>query len=376
MAEDRVGRREFFGWVTKRGLAVGLASASAPAFLAACARAVQEAASPAPTGAGEDEIRALVGDVTDFELTSDDWEGAFGFVTFKLHRGVFGGRDVYFIRTDASSEAFATEEKLVWVPKLQSLSASSGSTGRAYIVSGGTDDQPVVLSSEPGRDDYTPAWRIHQVKWSGRPRQLTSVDDVERAEQAGDLSVERTDTIANYPVVKWPNGELPADTAERRSYLGPGQLLEPPNTTDLEVTFKLHECYPNARYIVTDVSMAPMAEGMHIGHSPSLLKTLDAKAAGRTNVFMNGIEGSGPMGFQPSVFDSEAGDARWSPYWEHFTYAWNEGVTARLLKKQKQVHAARDDGDLEEFAGTPDTKGETFVVNCPVPVHAPNTFRA
>lgn len=373
MAVDRLGRREFFGWVTKRGLAVGVASMSAPAFLSACARAVQEAASPSP-GADADEISALVGDVTDFELTGD-WEGAFGFVTFKLHRGAFDGRDVYFIRTDASDQAFASREKLVWVPKVQSVAAASGAFGNLYIVSDGVDDQPVVLSSEPGRDDYTPAWRIHEVGWSGSPRKLESVDDIERAQQAGDLSVDRTDTIVNYAVVKWSDGELPVDT-ERREYLGPGQLLEPPNTTDLEVTFKLHECYPKARYIVTDVSMAPMAEGMHVGHSPNLLNVLDAKAAGRTNVFMGGIEGPGPMGFQPSVFDSEAGDAQWSPYWEHFTYAWKEGVSARLLETQMQVHAARDDGDLEEFIGTPDTKGETFVVNCPVPVHAPNTFSA
>jgi hypothetical protein len=46
-----------------------------------------------------------------------------------------------------------------------------------------------------------------------------------------------------------------------------------------------------------------------------------------------------------------------------------------LLTTEEDVHAARDVGDLEEFPGTPDTGGEVFTVNCPVPVLAPNSFR-
>jgi hypothetical protein len=38
------------------------------------------------------------------------------------------------------------------------------------------------------------------------------------------------------------------------------------------------------------------------------------------------------------------------------------------------VNPLRDAGELTEFPGTPDTKGEVFTVNCPVPVTAPATF--
>jgi hypothetical protein len=117
-----------------------------------------------------------------------------------------------------------------------------------------------------------------------------------------------------------------------------------------------------------------MAEGMNVVHSPSLAGSPTVEATGRTNVFMNGLKGPGPMGFQPSVFDSRAGEAQWSPYWDHMTYAWVDGVRARVLRTEQAVHAARDAGDLEEFPGTPDTGGEVFTVNCPVPVLAPNTF--
>ena len=116
-----------------------------------------------------------------------------------------------------------------------------------------------------------------------------------------------------------------------------------------------------------------MAQGMQIAHSPALQESPRARATGRTNVFMNGLKGPGPMGFQPSVFDSEAGAEEWSPYWDHMTYAW-KGKDPRVLTTEDEVHAARDGGDLDEFPGTPDTNGAIFTVNCPVPVIAPNTF--
>lgn len=371
---DDLGRREFFAWAGKRGIGLGLAAASMPAFLAACARDEDPAVGGPSPAAGEEEARAIVGDVLDFALTSQEWEGPFGFVTFRLHKAMVDGKDVYYIRTDASDEDFARTEELVWVPKMAGLNPANA-TATWYSISGGVDGQATILSSEPGRDDFTPAFRISRARWTGDPRELTSVDDVLAAERAGDLDVTQTDIVINAPVVKWSTGELPVDDA-RTEYLGPGQLLDAPNTDDMTVRFKLHECYPGVRYIVTDVSMPPMAEGMKIGASPKLAEATAAKGTGRTNVFMNGVEGPGPMGFQPSVFDSKAGTAQWSPYWDHMTYAWKDGQEARVLETEADVHRARDAGELEEFIGTPDTGGQVFVVNCPVPVLAPNTFRA
>jgi hypothetical protein len=55
-------------------------------------------------------------------------------------------------------------------------------------------------------------------------------------------------------------------------------------------------------------------------------------------------------------------------------HAWKDGLGPRLLTSQTAIHEARDAGDLDEFIGVPDTAGEIFTVNCPVPVLAPNTF--
>ncbi len=179
----------------------------------------------------------------------------------------------------------------------------------------------------------------------------------------------------NAAVVKWPGGQIGVDR-KLRAYLEGGQLIEPPDTRSGEAKFKLHECFPNARYIVTDHSIEPAAEMTKTVFAPRLhSKPRDARATGRTNVFMDGLKGPGPMKGQPSVFDSDPGDPVWSPYWDHFTYSWAKKDRVRVLRTERQVHAARDAGELKEFPGAPDTKGEVFTVNCQVPVTAPATFR-
>ncbi|MCA1671259.1 MAG: hypothetical protein LC799_03315 [Actinobacteria bacterium] len=369
LLDRTVDRRRFF----RMALGAGAYGVALPSLLAACGR--DEPAVTAPGGGGQDALpgeQVLVGDVVDYALTSEDWAGAFGFVTFRLQRGAVDGTDVYLVRTDTSEEEFAATEKLVWAPKLGGLAAGR-LTGDAFLVSGGTADQAIVLSSEPGRPEYTPAWRVHRATWSGTARPLRSIEDVEAAAQAGDLDVEETDIVLNGAVVKWSDGEMPVDE-ERTEYLGGGQLLEPIDTEALTAKFKLHECFPGVRYVVFDVSLEPMAEGMNVAHSPGLAGSPTAGATGRTNVFMNGLKGPGPMGFQPSVFDSRAGTPEWSPYWDHMTYAWKDGVEPRVLANEDGVHAARDAGELDEFPGTPDTEGAVFTVNCPVPILAPNTF--
>ncbi|MBW3669191.1 MAG: hypothetical protein KY443_08260 [Actinobacteria bacterium] len=368
----------------KRGVGLVLVGGALPTLLAACGRDDDPVTGSPGTGGNvtttsvedaKEQARAVVGDVIDFSLTPDGWEGAFGFVTMKLHSGAFDGKDVHFVRTDTSEQAFATAEKLVFVPKLAPL-ATEALSGAAYLFDNGASGQPTVFSSEPGRDDYTPAWTLHRVRWSGGgdPRLLRSVAEVRDAERSGALTVERTGIVVNYGMVKWSSGAMPVDN-EKKAYLGKGQLLEEPDTTAGRVTFKLSECYPNNRYFVMDHSMKPMAEMTFTGFSPRLQDgPTEAGATGRTNVFMNGVEGPGPMGFQPSVFDFSAGEPAWSPYWDHFAYQWKGTATPKLVSSQRELFALRDAGELHEFPGVPDTKGTVFTVNCPVPVVAPNTF--
>lgn len=259
-----VDRRTFLIRGSRRGAGLVVASVGLPTLLAACAAddpVISERTTPPPSATpvvtpseAAEQARAIVGDVIEFELTSDEWPGDFGFVTMQLHAGVVDDSDVYFIRTDASDEDYAVQEQLVWVPRI-GLMARDDLAGTAVLFDNPADGQPTVLSSEPGRDDYTPAWLLTRARWSGEPQLLRSLDEVQEAAGAGALELTETDIVLNAAVVKWSSGELPADATERTAYLGPGQLLEPPDTTAMRVTFKLNQCFPGSRYIVTDHSI-------------------------------------------------------------------------------------------------------------------------
>ena len=312
----------------------------------------------------------LVGDVLDHALSDSRWTGQFGFVTFKLHPGVVDGQPAYFIRTDASDEAFAKTEKLVHVPLMAKATSAAKGAADIFVFTNGLADQPAVLSTAPHKADYTPAFVLNRVTFTGQAERLTSAAEVAAAAGAGRARVERTSIVVNYPVVKWPGGEMPVDT-EKTAYLGGGQLIEPVDVAGRKVTFKLHACYPASRYIVTDVSMAPMAGMMKIAPAPGADALTKAGATAKILVFGNGGKGSGPMGFQKSIMDSTAGDAKWSPYWDHFTFTWNEEGKASVLKSEGALLQAESAGSLKRFPGTPDTSGALFMVNCPVPVVAP-----
>ena len=311
-----------------------------------------------------------VGDVLDHVLWSDKWKGDFGSVTFKLHHGLVDGQDSCFIRTDASDKAFASAEKLVYVP-LMAQAVKSGGKGLAaiYLFENAPAQLP-ILSTSPHKADYSPAFRVHRVTFAGAPEPLKSLAEITGAQSAGKLSIKQTDVVVNYPVVKWPGGELPNDQT-REVYLGDGQLLEPVDVAGSKVTFKLHACYPASRYIVTDVTMPEMATGMKIAPAPGAQPLTEAGATAKILVFGSGVPGSGPMGFQKSVTDTSVGDEKWSPYWDHYTFVWKSGASATLLKSESEIKAAESAAKLDRFPGTPDTKGTLFMVNCPVPVLAP-----
>ncbi len=338
-------------------------------------------AAPAPTTAAaaganaEAGTEVVVGDVTDFVLSSDAWPGDFGSVTFKLHEAFYNGDMVYHIRTDASEPGFAQQNGLVFVPLLNAALAHEDATSPIYTFDKGVSDQRSVLASIPGMDNFSPALRVHKVSFNGSPTLLNSVEAVESAEAGGDITVEKLDLIVNYPLIKWGDAGLTVDN-ELKVALGPGQLFEEADLNGLQVTMKLHQCYPGSRYIVTDTSTSKMAPMMAIAASPPTQKLAEIGATDEIWVFGNGIEGSGVMGFQPAIFDNKATEPAWSPFWNHFTLVWNDDATPRVLKNSAEIRAAKEAGELEEFNGVPDSHPNGFVVNCPAPILAPNTFAA
>lgn len=76
-------------------------------------------------------------------------------------------------------------------------------------------------------------------------------------------------------------------------------------------------------------------------------------------VFTNGLEGMGPFGFQPDIFDSVPGDAAYRPLRRVNLVEWADGVTPRELKSMDELAAA-------ETAGEVSITQPGIVVNMPI----------
>jgi hypothetical protein len=323
------------------------------------------------------EAEIIVDDVIDFTLSPDGrWDGPFGTVTMRLHHGWVDGEDVTFIRTDASEEGFATQEGLVYVPLMANALDAPESYSHLYLFENGHDDQlPVMNVSPADGENFSPAFRIYYVRGSDAlDAPLTSEQEIQDAADAGDVEVEETDIIVNYPVITWPGGQIPVDENKVEA-LGGGQLIEEPDLENGEVTLKLHQCYPGSRYIITDTSALPMAPMMGAGEAGASGLLIEAQAVAPITIFLNGPEGTGAMGFQPGIFNANAGDLAWSPFWEHFAVEWVNEEDAVAVTSQRQLDELVEAGDLIRYGGVPDTDPDTFVVNCSVPVLAPVTWQ-
>lgn len=345
------------------------AGRSSPSGVASRSPAASRITSPTPTS--DSAATKLVADVLDFELRGPfEWNG--GSVTMRLHEALIDGDHAYFVRTDTSDAAFAEAEGLVFVPLLGAAGSLDGGTSDLYLFDEGAPEQLPVLSSVPGMEAFTPLSQVTRVRAASGPA-LESAAAVRAAADAGDAELERTDIIVNYPLVKWPGGELTVDP-EVKLPLANGPLLAAPDLEAMSVVFKLHQCFPESRYIVTDTSAVPMAPMMSIVGSPGTEGLIEAGATAKITVFGNGLPGPGAMGFQPAIFQAKAGDPAWSPMWDHWTAIWNDEADATLLRSQADLDAAVSGGLITLHHGTPDTGGVGFVVNCPSPILAPNDF--
>ncbi len=74
----------------------------------------------------------------------------------------------------------------------------------------------------------------------------------------------------------------------------------------------------------------------------------DAPASMLANVyvFANGIEGDGPLGFQPDVFDHPPGSAGYSPLRALNRVSWVDEADARELRSAAEVQDAEARGEV------------------------------
>lgn len=299
-------------------------------------------------------------------------------IDIPLEKGYENGHEIFFIATDVSDQKAADQltkmtNFTVNVAPILSQTPESA-RGQAYIFTNGVSGkgpngfQPPVLNAKPGNESYSPLLQVNMVTWkdTSAAKELKSIQEIMTAQQGGQLIVQKTDIIANHPAVKWDGGSMKIRDDKKISsdskYVG-GQVLNI-DTDKMMVTMVAHRGWgPDGKtiyYIVTDATPDMPATMMGVSNAP-----LDEKLA--TNVavdlfqFKNGINGSGPMGFQAGIGGANPTDKNYSPIWKISFNEWKDPSKARLLETESDIKAMSDAGLLTV---TP-AMGGKHVVNCP-----------
>ena len=150
------------------------ASTATPVPPTATPEPAQAAAPPAPA---DEDVLVMVKDVLDYQLEVPEWDGGYGWVKFQLHEGMHNGESVYFIRTDASDQAYAEQEGLVFVPLLN-VAAGMEHVNSMYFFD---DDRPQVVAYIPGDDHYSSLFQVKNVTVEDESVDLTSAGAIEQA---------------------------------------------------------------------------------------------------------------------------------------------------------------------------------------------------
>lgn len=297
-------------------------------------------------------------------------------VILPLIKGYVKGHEVFYITTEASDKKIAehltnlTGSRVVYAPSLKNT--PPGSLANIYEFKNGIKGtgpegfQPNVADSQPGESGYSPIWRINLVEWKQglTPKELKSEIEIISAQEKGDLSISPANIIVNCPFVKWNGGSLAEredKTLTDQSPYGGGQVLNI-DTKKNKVTFVAHRGFaPDSStiyYIATDASIKKVADALGVVFANKTSSALRSGASSDLFVFTNGINGTGPMGFQASVASTNAGDDAYSPLWRIQATTWKDPSQAQLLTSAKDISAAATDGKLTiEIAGA--------IVNCP-----------
>jgi len=104
-------------------------------------------------------------------------------------------------------------------------------------------------------------------------------------------------------------------------------------------------------FVHTEASDAGVAEKLtNMMKSPVMfvpsLANVPEESLGNVYVFTNGVEGSGPFGFQADVFDNPPGTDGYTPLRRLNAVTWADGTKARELTSVADVLAAEAAGEL------------------------------
>jgi hypothetical protein len=205
--------------------------------------------------------------------------------------------------------------------------------------------QKNVIDSVPGEPGYSPLWLHTFVKWNdpSKARELKSEEEIQAAAKSGDVTLEQSKLVINCPVLPTGRTMFPIVTGW---------------VDGKSVDYTLQEISdPMVTKLMTDKTQFPLATVPSLG---------EVSQVANLYLFMNGIAGPNPFGFQRNVIDSVPGSPAYSPLWLHTFVNWNDPSKARELKSQGEILAASQAGEVT-------LERSKLVINCPV---IPGTVRA
>ncbi|RDJ31149.1 MAG: hypothetical protein DWQ18_03795 [Crenarchaeota archaeon] len=302
--------------------------------------------------------------------------------TIPLHHGFYDGGDVYYIITDASDPKHADviTEQQGWKVELAPLLANAPeeALSTTYFFTNGVKGDGIhgyqgqVFTSTPAQPEMYSGLTSHiHVTWTdaSKARLLMSEEDILNAEKAGEVALSPLPVVINMPQIVWPDGQMMVKedkTLTDKTPYGGGQVLDI-DTEEMTVTFIAHRGWgPDGRtiyYIVTDATPSGPAEMMGVVYSPTSASLLANSGAVDLFQFMNGLKGTGPLGFQPGIAAGAPGDENYSPMWRIFLVGWEDPHHAKLLETTGDINYYKEAGKLKVNIAKP--MDSDHIVNCP-----------
>jgi hypothetical protein len=302
--------------------------------------------------------------------------------TIPMHQGYYNGEAVYYIITDSSDPTHAEiiTENQGWKVELAPLLANApdAALSTTYMFTNGVSGDGVhgfqgeVLTSTPAQADVYSALASHvHVTWddASTPIKLDSEDAIMDAADQGLVTLTELDVVLNMPQIVWPEGQMLVKedkTLTDETPYGGGQVLD----IDMEektVTFIAHRGWgPDGRtiyYIVTDATPVGPANMMGVTDAPTSAALIANSAAVDLFQFMNGIKGTGPLGFQAGIGASAPGDSNYSPMWRVFMIGWDDPTSALLLENKGDIDFYNQEGKITVNLARP--MDADHIVNCP-----------
>jgi len=279
-----------------------------------------------------------------------------------IHTGFYNSSELFYIVTDSNGEKHVDliSEKQNWKVELAPAlsNAPEDVLDNVYMFTNGIAGlgihgfQNEVFSSTPTQtEDYSALRSVSNIEWKiGQNSEiLDSEEKILEAEEDGRIEIEKTEAILNMPQIKWPEGQMPinenATLADDMSF-SEAQIIEL-NEKNMTVTFIAHRGWgPDGStiyYIVTDATPTGPAEMMGVVDAPTSANLIATAAAADLFQFKNGIIGSGPLGFQPSIAATAPGDDNYSPMWRIHVVEWNDPAQAAVLETREDIDAAQSE---------------------------------